>query len=70
MRDCDRCNIRRAKKTETSMSDLSLSRASAHKKPFADCGIDYFGPLTFKERRSLKKDRVCCLRVWRAVPFM
>ena len=37
------------------MSDLPLSRTSAHKKPFADCGIDYFGPLMFKEGRSLKK---------------
>ena len=55
MRDCGVCNIRRAKKIETLMSDLPLSRTSAHKKPFADCGIDYFGPLMFKEGRSLKK---------------
>ena len=55
MRDCGVCNIRRAKKIETLMSDLPLSRTSAHKKPFADCGIDYFRPLMFKEGRSLKK---------------
>ena len=37
------------------MSDLPLSRTRAHKKPFANSGIDYFGPLMFKEWRSLKK---------------
>ena len=55
MRDCGFCNIRKPRKIENLMSDLPLCRTSAHKKPFADCGLDYFEPLMFREGRSLRK---------------
>ena len=58
------------RKLKTLMSDLPLSRTSAHKKPFADCGIDYFGPLMFKEGRSLKKGLGSVVYVYgEVVPF-
>ena len=64
LRDCGFCAIKKAKKVETLMSDLPLCRTSAQKKPFFDCGLDYFGPLMFKEGRSLRKAwglLFCCM---------
>ena len=55
LRDCGVCAIDKARPVRQLMSDLPQSRTEAHTKPFYNCGMDYFGPLTFVEGRSHKK---------------
>ena len=55
LHDCGVCAIEKARPIRQLMSDLPQSRTTAFTKPFFNCGMDYFGPLTFVEGRSHKK---------------
>ena len=55
LHDCAVCAIEKAKPVRQLMADLPLSRITANRKPFFDCGLDYLGPLMFVEGRSPKK---------------
>ena len=53
--ECGVCMIKKAQPVRQLMSDLPQSRITANKKPFFNCGLDYFGPMTFVEGRSHRK---------------
>ena len=55
LRECGVCSIKKAKPIVTLMSDLPISRTTAHNKPFFESGLDHLGPLTFVEGRSHRK---------------
>ena len=54
-RRCNACIIRRAHPLRQLMADLPAFRMAFNKKPFANTGCDYFGPILYKEGRSEKK---------------
>lgn len=53
--ECGKCAIQKAKPIRQLMADLPSYRVTAVNKPFKFCGTDYFGPLTFKQNRSVCK---------------
>ncbi|XP_048245270.1 uncharacterized protein LOC125376894 [Haliotis rufescens] len=59
LRSCRDCHRRRAKPTIVKMADVPICRISAFEGVFAHTGVDYFGPLMVKERRSTVKRWGC-----------
>ena len=53
--ECGKCAIQKAKPIRQLMADLPSFRVTAVNKPFKFCGTDYFGPLSFKQNRSVCK---------------
>ena len=63
---CFFCQIRRALRQFPMMADLPLARAAFGEPPFANCGVDLFGPIVIKQgRKQLKRWAVLftCLTV-------
>lgn len=52
---CQYCKIKRAKPIQPEMSPLPEYRMKSYTRPFSFCGVDYFGPINVKVRRSLEK---------------
>ena len=55
--DCGKCALKKAKPIRQLMADLPSFRVTAANKPFKFCGTDYFGPIMYKQSRSLCKAR-------------
>ena len=53
--DCGQCALKKAKPFRQLMADLPSFRVTAANKPFKFCGTDYFGPIMYKQNRSLCK---------------
>ena len=53
--DCGKCALKKAKPIRQLMADLPSFRVTAVNKPFKFCGTDYFGPIMYKQKRSLCK---------------
>ena len=49
---CNKFARRKATPTREVMADLPACRVTATYKPFKFCGIDYFGPYTYRQNRS------------------
>ena len=49
---CSKCAQRKATPIPQLMADLPACRVTATYKPFKFCGIDYFGPYTYRKNRS------------------
>ena len=49
--DCGKCALYKAKPITNLMSDLPACRLMACNKPFKICGVDYLGPLRYKQNR-------------------
>ena len=56
---CMHCRRRYEKPGAQKMADLSPSRLQIDTHPFAYCGVEYFGPLLVKQRRSQVKRYGC-----------
>ncbi|XP_006811382.1 uncharacterized protein LOC102802836 [Saccoglossus kowalevskii] len=52
---CVICKRHRAKVTEQKMADLPAARLKTGEPPFTRVGVDYFGPILIKQRRSIVK---------------
>ena len=52
---CVICRIQRGKTVNVKMADLPLSRLAYRTRPFAHCGLDYFGPILVKIGRRKEK---------------
>ena len=50
--DCSQCARCKATPIRQVMADLPACRVTACNKPFKFCGVDYFGPYTYRQRRS------------------
>ena len=64
--NCRDCHRRRVKATIPVMADLPLCCMDVHSGAFHSTGVDYFGPMTVKYRRSSLKVWGClftCLSV-------
>ncbi|XP_064646267.1 uncharacterized protein LOC135499453 [Lineus longissimus] len=59
IRDCLLCELQKAKPCIPRMADLPAPRLQATAGPFAYCGVDYWGPMMVKERRSTVKRWGC-----------
>ena len=68
--DCSGCAVERATLIRQLMSDLSLARLAAHKKPFLYSGVDYLGSLNFAEGRRTRRHGGSCLHAWHLGLFM
>ena len=55
---CVLCRKRKAKVITPMMADLPLERLGYRQPPFANCGLDYFGPFHVTIRRSSEKQEV------------
>ena len=55
LNQCGRCALEKAKPVRQLMADLPADRISVSHKPFAVCGLDYFGHINYVESRSTKK---------------
>ena len=55
LKDCMRCAIEHARPIRQLMADLPIDRVSSCSKAFEVSGMDYFGPLSFVENRSVRK---------------
>ena len=55
LKKCITCQIRKSKNLEPKMKDLPLQRLEALKPPFCSTGINLFGPILVKQRRSRLK---------------
>ena len=55
LNQCGRCALEKAKPVRQLMADLPGDRISVSHKPFAVCGLDYFGHINYVEGRSTKK---------------
>ena len=53
--DCSKCALRKAKPIRQLMADLPECRLTLCNKPFKFCGVDYLGPYSFKQGRSVCK---------------
>ena len=53
--DCGKCALKKAKPIRQLMADFPSFRVTAANKPFKFCGTDYFGPIMYKQNRSLCK---------------
>ena len=49
---CSKCARRKATPIRQLMADLPACCVTATYKPFKFCGIDYFGPYTYRQNRS------------------
>lgn len=54
-KECSICRIRRARPRAPIMGDLPRARLDAFHRPFTNCGVDYFGPMTVKVGRRREK---------------
>ncbi|XP_055605770.1 uncharacterized protein LOC129753945 [Uranotaenia lowii] len=54
-KECPLCKLRKAVPHPPKMAVLPVVRLTPNIKPFTHTGIDYFGPLQVKQRRSLVK---------------
>lgn len=54
-RSCLTCRIRNTKPQATPMGDLPHERLEAFKRPFSNCGLDYFGPIVVTIGRRHEK---------------
>ena len=66
LRTCVDCQKRKKPASEKFMADLPKDRITAHEPPFTSVGVDYFGQLEMKQRRSRVKIYGCiftCLNV-------
>ena len=52
---CSKCLRRKATPIRQLMADLPACRVTATSKPFKICGVDYCGPFTFRQNRSVCK---------------
>ena len=59
LNSCMHCRRRYEKPGAQKMADLPPSRLQIDTHPFAYCGVDYFGPLLVKQRRSQVKRYGC-----------
>ena len=53
--ECGKCALRKAKPTRQLMADLPACRLTLCNKPFKFCGVDYLGPYSFQQNRSVCK---------------
>ena len=53
--DCAKCALKKAKLIRLLMADFQSFRVTTVNKPFKFCGTDYFGPILYKQSRSLCK---------------
>ena len=53
--ECSKCLRRKATPIRQLMADLPACRVTATNKPFKICGVDYCGPFTFRQNRSVCK---------------
>ena len=59
LNSCMHCRRRYEKPGAQKMANLPPSRLQVDTHPFAYCGVDYFGPLLVKQRRSQVKRYGC-----------
>ena len=59
IKSCVNCQRIKAKLSEQFMANLPETRLTPNKPPFTYVGVDYFGPLQVKERRSKVKRYGC-----------
>lgn len=52
---CLTCRMRRARPIEPLMASLPKGRLAFRQRPFSHCGLDYFGPMYVKVKRSREK---------------
>ena len=57
--DCLHCKRRRAKLNVPLMASLPEERLAFGEPPFANTGVDYFGPMNVKRGRVVEKRRGC-----------
>ena len=55
LNNCGKCALSKAKPVRQLMSDLPECRLTVTNKPFRFSGLDYFGPYSFREGRSIRK---------------
>ena len=53
--ECGKCALRKAKPIRQLMADLPASRLTLCNKPFKFCGVNYLGPYSFRQHRSVCK---------------
>ena len=53
--ECGKCALRKAKPIRHLMADLPACRLTLCNKPFKFCGVDYLGPYSFRQNRSVCK---------------
>ncbi|XP_045539877.1 uncharacterized protein LOC106715742 [Papilio machaon] len=54
-RNCAFCRVRRTKPRQPVTGDLPRARLDPFHRPFTNCGVDYFGPMTVKIGRRREK---------------
>ncbi|XP_033096702.1 uncharacterized protein LOC117100976 [Anneissia japonica] len=59
IRDCVTCKKLNARPAEQIMAPLPAERVVADQPPFTNTGVDYFGPIEVRERRSTVKRYGC-----------
>ena len=59
LKSCVHCKRRFEKPGSQLMADLPPARMQINSHPFAYCGVDYFGPLTVRQKRSRVKRYGC-----------
>ena len=59
LRDCFKCRRRNAPTGEQRMANLPLERVTPDRPPFTFVGVDYFGPMLVKQKRSHVKRYGC-----------
>ncbi|XP_065094960.1 uncharacterized protein LOC135716025 [Ochlerotatus camptorhynchus] len=55
-KDCQQCEILRAKPQSPAMADLPPARLATFTRPFTHTGVDYFGPMMLSITHSLTTD--------------
>ena len=59
VRECVVCKRRDAKPENQIMAELPFARLQTNEAPFAQTGVDYFGPFMVRQRRSTIKRYGC-----------
>ena len=59
LRDCFKCRRRNAPTGEQRLANLPLERLTPDRPPFTFVGVDYFGPILVKQKRSHVKRYGC-----------
>ncbi|XP_045506279.1 uncharacterized protein LOC123702546 [Colias croceus] len=54
-KECSTCRIKKATPTMPNFGDLPAERTEAFVRPFTNCGLDYFGPMTVTIGRRREK---------------
>lgn len=54
-RECALCQVRKMKPQPPAMGDLPRARLEPFRRPFSNCGTDYFGPMIVKIGRRREK---------------